>query len=69
MRERVEDTKGTIVQGQKETCYNISFYAVGSILCVVILINMYYNPNLFYVSYFNFLYHYFLKFIIHKMNS
>jgi hypothetical protein len=27
------------------------------------------NPNSFYVSYFNFLYNCFLKFIIHKINS
>jgi hypothetical protein len=26
-------------------------------------------PNLFYVSYFNFLCNYFLKFIVHEMNS
>jgi hypothetical protein len=34
-------------------------------LCVVISLNICYNPNLFYVSYFNF----FLKFIVHKINS
>jgi hypothetical protein len=26
------------------------------------------NPNLFYVSYFKFLYNYFLKFIVYKIN-
>jgi hypothetical protein len=36
-------------------------------LCVVISINMCYNSNLFYVLYFNFLYNYFLKFVIHKI--
>jgi hypothetical protein len=30
---------------------------------------MCYNFNLFYVLYFKFLYNYFLKFVIHKINS
>jgi hypothetical protein len=38
-------------------------------LCIVISINMRCNPNLFYVSYFKVLYNYFLKFIVHKINS
>jgi hypothetical protein len=53
---------------QKETCYIILLHAVGSTLCVVISINMCYNPNLFYVSYFKFLYNYFLKFTIQNTN-
>jgi hypothetical protein len=32
-------------------------------------INMCYNSKLFYISYFKFLYNYFLKFIVHKINS
>jgi hypothetical protein len=50
-------------------CYTISLHVVCSALCVVILINMCCNLNLFYVPYFKFLYNYFFKFIIHKMNS
>jgi hypothetical protein len=53
---------------QKETCYIILLHAVGSTLCVVISINMCCNPNLFYVSYFKFLYNYFLKFTIQNTN-
>jgi hypothetical protein len=30
---------------------------------------MCYNSNLFYVSYFNFLCNYLLKFVVHEMNS
>jgi hypothetical protein len=37
-------------------------------LCVIILISMYYNSNLFYMLYFKFLYNYFLKFIVYKIN-
>jgi hypothetical protein len=37
-------------------------------LCVIILISMYYNSNLFYMLYFKFLYNCFLKFIIYKIN-
>jgi hypothetical protein len=57
-------------------CYDILLHAVGNTLCVVILISMcyipismYYNSNLFYVMYFKFLCNYFLKFIVHKINS
>jgi hypothetical protein len=50
-------------------CYIILLHAVGSTLCVIISINMCCNPNLFYVSYFKFLCNYFLKFIVHKINS
>jgi hypothetical protein len=53
---------------QKETCYIILLHAVGSTLCVVISINMCCNSNLFYVSYFKFLYNYFLKFTIQNTN-
>jgi hypothetical protein len=42
---------------RKKTCYIILLYAVGNTLCVVISISMYCNLI------------YFLKFIIHKMNS
>jgi uncharacterized protein YacL len=42
-------------------CYIISLHAVVSTLCVVILI--------YFVSYFNFLYNYFLKFIVYKIHS
>jgi hypothetical protein len=38
-------------------------------LYVVISISMRCNFNLFYVSYFKFLYNYFLKFVVHKINS
>jgi hypothetical protein len=61
--------RGTIEEAQKQTCYIISLHAVCSTLCVVISINMCCNPNLFYVPYFKFLCNYFLKFIIHKINS
>jgi hypothetical protein len=37
-------------------------------LYVVISISMRCNFNLFYVSYFKFLYNYFLKFVIHEIN-
>jgi hypothetical protein len=47
----------------------ISLHAVGNMLCVIILISMRCDSNLFYVSYFKFLYNFFLKFIVHKMNS
>jgi hypothetical protein len=53
---------------QKETCYIILLHAVGTTLCVVISINMCCNPNLFYVSYFKFLYNYFFKFTIQNTN-
>jgi hypothetical protein len=53
---------------QKEACYIILLHAVGSTLCVVISINMCCNSNLFYVSYFKFLYNYFLKFTIQNTN-
>jgi hypothetical protein len=60
---------------RKKMCYVIS-HAVGSTLCVVmsismcrIPINMCYNFKLFYISYLKFLYNYFLKFIVHKINS
>jgi hypothetical protein len=73
---RIKDTRGTIGEAQKETCYDISLHAVGSILCVVIPISMcvsqfvcVINFNLFYVSYFKFLYNCFLNFIVHKINS
>jgi hypothetical protein len=39
---RIEDTRGIIRKAQKETCYIISLHAVGSTLCVIISINMYY---------------------------
>jgi hypothetical protein len=42
-------------------CYIISLHAVVSTLCVVILI--------YFVSYFNFLYNYFFKFIVYKIHS
>jgi hypothetical protein len=48
--------------------YIILLHAVNSTLCVIISINMCCNPNLFYVSYFKFLYNYFLKFIVYKIN-
>jgi hypothetical protein len=38
-------------------------------LCVIILISMRCDSNLFYVSYFKFSYNFFLKFVVHKMNS
>jgi hypothetical protein len=38
-------------------------------LCVIILISMRCDSNLFYVSYFKFLHNFFLKFVVHKMNS
>jgi hypothetical protein len=37
-------------------------------LCVIILISMYYNSNLFCMLYFKFLYNCFFKFIIYKIN-
>jgi hypothetical protein len=43
----------------KKICYVISLHAVGSRLCVVILISICCNFNLFYVSYFNFLCNFF----------
>jgi hypothetical protein len=46
-------------------CYVIPLHAIGSRLCVVILISICCNFNLFYVSYFNFLCNFFLKFIVH----
>jgi hypothetical protein len=67
-RGRIEDTRGTIREAQKETCYIISLHVVGSTLCVIISINICCNPNLFYISHFNFLYNYFLKFIVNKIN-
>jgi hypothetical protein len=42
---RTEDTRETIEEAQKETCYIISLHAVGSMLCVVISISMYCNLN------------------------
>jgi hypothetical protein len=50
-------------------CYIISLHVVGNTLCVVISINMCCNANLFYVSYFKFVYNCFLKFIVHKIKS
>jgi hypothetical protein len=47
---RIEDMGGIIGEAQKETCYFILFYAVGSRLCIVIPFSMCYNSNLFYVS-------------------
>jgi hypothetical protein len=64
-RGRIKYTRGII----GETCYIISLHGVGSTLCVVILINMCCNPNLFYVPYFKFLCNYFFKFVVHKINS
>jgi hypothetical protein len=66
---KIKDMWGIIGEVRKETCYIILLHIVGSMLCVVIPISMYCNSNLFYVSYFKFLCNYFLKFIIHKMNS
>jgi hypothetical protein len=38
--ERIKDIRGTIKEAQKETCYIILLHTVGSMLCVVIPINM-----------------------------
>jgi hypothetical protein len=58
----------TIEEAQKVTCYIILLHAVGSMLCVVILINMC-CISIYFLSNFKFLCNYFLKFIIHKINS
>jgi hypothetical protein len=69
MSERIENTRVTIGEAQKETCYMILLHIIGSMLCVIISMNMCCNSNLFYVLHFKFLYNYFLKFIVHKINS
>jgi hypothetical protein len=46
---------GTIREVKKEMCYFILLHTVGIMLCVVISISMCYNPNLYYLLYFQFL--------------
>jgi hypothetical protein len=63
---RIDDTRWTIREVQKETCYIILLHAVGNMLCIVISINMRCNPNLFYVSYFKVLTIIFLNLLFTK---